>query len=70
MMNYFVVYFSSGEIRHYTDVVNTRRVWRNISKTCKRWGCRVDHVFRIRNCTKSDLNALYGTSMRKVMEVL
>ena len=70
-MDYFVVYFTTGEIRHYTGVINTRRVWRNIAKICNRWGCRVEYLYRIRNCTKSDLNALYGTAcMREVMEVL
>lgn len=60
MMSYIVVYFSTGEVIDFTDVVNRRRVWRRVSKVCKRWGSRVDKVIEIRNCTGADLNALYG----------
>ena len=59
-MSYIVVYFSTGEVIDFTDVVNRRRVWRRVSKACKRWGSRVDRVIEIRNCTRADLNALYG----------
>ena len=60
-MSYIVVYFTTGEVVDFTNVVNRRRVWRQVSKICKRWGSRVDSVFEIRNCTKSDLNALFGS---------
>ena len=59
-MSYIVVYFSTGEVIDFTDVVNRRRVWRRVSKACKRRGSRVDRVIEIRNCTGADLNALYG----------
>lgn len=58
-MNCIVVYFITGEVIVYTDVVDRRHVWRRVSKICKRWGTRVDHVFELRNCSTTDLNAIY-----------
>lgn len=52
-MSQIVVYF--------IDVVNRRRVWRRVSKACKRCGARVDNVFEIRDVSASELNAIYGT---------
>lgn len=59
-MSYIVVYFTTGEVIDFTDVVNRRCVWRRVSKVCKRWGSRVDQVFELRNCTSADLNGIYG----------
>ena len=60
-MSYIVVYFNTGEVIDFTDVVNRRRVWRRVSKVCKRWGSRVDHVIEFRGIRAADLNAIYGT---------
>lgn len=60
-MSYIVVYFSTGEVIDFTDVTNRRRVWRRVSKACKRWGSRVDSVWELRHVTSSDLRALYGS---------
>lgn len=60
-MSQIVVYFTTGEISHFIDVVNRRRVWRRVSKACKRWGARVDHVFELRDVSAAELNAIYGT---------
>ena len=60
-MSYIVVYLSTGEVINFTDVIDRRRVWRRVSKICKRWGSRVDHVFELRGVSKSDLNAIYGS---------
>lgn len=51
-MSYIVVYF--------TNVVDRRRVWRRVSKICKRWKTRVDFVIELRNCTRTDLTEIYG----------
>lgn len=59
-MSYIVVYLSSGEVIDFTDVIDRRRVWRRVSKICKRWGSRVDHVIELRGVRSSDLNAIYG----------
>ena len=59
-MSYIVVYFNTGEVIDFTNVINRRRVWRRVSKACKRWGSRVDRVLELRNVTASDLRALYG----------
>lgn len=59
-MSYIVVYFTTGEVIDFTDVVDRRRVWRKVSKICKRWESRVDSVFELRNCTSADLNGIYG----------
>lgn len=69
-MSYIVVYFSTGEVIDFTNVVDRRRVWRRVSKECKRWGSRVVGVFEIRNCTGADLNALYGHIAMRAMEVV
>lgn len=60
-MSYIVVYLSSGEVIDFTDVIDRRRVWRRVSKICKRWGSRVDHVIELRGVKASDLNAIYGS---------
>lgn len=59
-MSYIVVYLNSGEVIDFTDVIDRRRVWRRVSKICKRWGSRVDRVFELRGVSKTDLNAIYG----------
>lgn len=69
-MSYIVVYFDTGEVIDFTDVVDRRRVWRRVSKACKRWGSRVARVFEIRNCTGTDLNASYGHIAMHAMEVV
>lgn len=68
-MSYIVVYFSTGEVIDFINVVDRRRVWRQVSKACKRWGTRVERVFEIRNCTGAELNALYGHIAMRAMEV-
>lgn len=60
-MSYIVVYLSTGEVIDFADVVNRRRVWRQVSKVCNRWGCRVDSVLELRNVKSDDLRALYGS---------
>ena len=60
-MSYIVVYFNTGEVIDFTDVVDRRRVWRRVSKACKRWGSRVDKVLEMRNVSAADLRALYGS---------
>lgn len=60
-MSYIVVYMSTGEVIDFTDVTDRRRVWRRVSKICKRWGARVDHVFEFRGVSAADLNAIYGS---------
>lgn len=60
-MSYIVVYLSSGEVIDFTDVNDRRRVWRLVSKICKRWGSRVDHVIELRGVRASDLNAIYDS---------
>lgn len=69
-MSYIVVYFTSGEVIDFTDVVNRRRVWRRVSKACKRWGARVDKVFELRDVSAADLNAIYGTIVMHGKDVL
>jgi CRISPR/Cas system-associated endoribonuclease Cas2 len=59
-MSYIIVYFTTGEVIDFTDVVDRRRVWRRVSKICKRWGSRVAYVFELCDCTSADLNKLYG----------
>lgn len=68
-MSYIVVYFTTGEVIDFTDVVNRRRVWRRVSKACKRWNARVDHVFELRDVCAADLNAIYGTIAMHGMEL-
>lgn len=60
-MSYIVVYFTTGEVIDFTNVVNRRRVWRRVSKACKRWGSRVERVIELRGVSNADLNALYGS---------
>ena len=60
-MSYIVVYMSTGEVIDFTDVTDRRRVWRRVSKICKRWGARVDRVIELRGVRASDLSAIYGT---------
>lgn len=60
-MSYIVVYMSTGEVIDFTDVIDRRRVWRRVSKICKRWGSRVDRVIELRGVGKSDLNAIFGS---------
>lgn len=60
-MSYIVVYFSTGEVIDFTNVCNRRSVWRRVSKICKRWGTRVDHVIEFRGVRAADLNAIYGS---------
>lgn len=57
-MSYIVVYFTTGEVIDFTDVVDRRRVWRYVSKFCKRCGSRVVYVFELRDCTITDLKAM------------
>lgn len=57
-MSYIVVYFTTGEVIDFTNVVDRRRVWRRVSKACKHWGSRVAEVVELRNCTWADLNAM------------
>lgn len=59
-MSYIVVYLNSGEVLDFTDVVDRRRVWRRVSKICKRWGARVDHVIEFRCVRAAYLNAMHG----------
>lgn len=59
-MSYIVVYMSTGEVIDFTDVTDRRRVWRRVSKICKRLGSRVDHVIEFRGVKASDLNAMHG----------
>lgn len=65
-MSYIVVYFTTGEVIDFTDVVNRRRVWRRVSRACKRWGSRVAHVFELRGVSAADLNAIYGSKRQCV----
>ena len=60
-MSYIVVYMSTGEEIYFTDVTDRRRVWRRVSKICKRWGSRVEHVIEFRDVRAADLNAIYDT---------
>lgn len=68
-MSYIVVYFTTGEVIDFTDVVNRRRVWRRVSKACKRWQSRVVRVYELRGVKSSDLNAIYGSIAMRAMEV-
>lgn len=68
-MSYIVVYLSSGEVIDFTDVNDRRRVWRRVSKICKRWGARVDRVIELRGVRASDLNAVYGSIVMHGMGV-
>lgn len=69
-MSYIEVYFTTGEVINFTDVVNRRRVWRRVSKACRRWNARVDYVFELRDVSAADLNAIYGTIAMRGMEVV
>lgn len=69
-MSYIVVYFTTGEVIDFTDVVDRRRVWRRASKACKRWNARVDHVFELRDVSAADLMAIYGTIAMHGTEVV
>ena len=60
-MSYIVVYLNSGEVIDFTDVIDRRRVWRRVSKICKRWGSRVDKVYELRGVRSADLHAIYGS---------
>ena len=65
-MSYIVVYFTSGEVIDFTDVVNRHYVWRRVSKACKRWRSRVDRVIELRGVRAAELNALYGAIAREL----
>lgn len=41
------VYFSNGAIKEYSDVKDTRKVWRNVSKLCKAYGKFRSHFINI-----------------------
>lgn len=68
-MSYIVVYMSTGEVIDFTHVIDRRRVWRRVSKACKRWASRVDHVIELRGINESDLNALFKIGEMARMEV-
>lgn len=55
MINYIVVFFTTGEVIDFADVNDRRRVWRRVSKACKRWGSRVDKVIEFRGARAADL---------------
>lgn len=57
-MSYIVVYFTTGEVIDFTDVTDRRRVWRRVSKACKRWGSRVECVQELRGVSAADLKAM------------
>lgn len=61
-MSQIVVYFTTGGVSYFIDVINRRRVWRRVSKLCKRYGARVEHVFELRDVSASNLNAIYGSN--------
>ena len=41
------VYFSNDAIKEYSDVKDTRKVWRDVSKVCKRYAKFRSHFIEI-----------------------
>lgn len=58
-MSYIIVYLTTGETIDFTYVLDRRRVWRRVSKICKRWGSRVYRVIEFRGISEKDINELY-----------
>ena len=62
-MCYIVVYLSSGEVIDFTDVNDRRRVWRRVSKVCKRLGTRVKRVSEFRSDNAYNIMSKIGVDV-------